>query len=142
MSSPARAEPDRTPTIRRFDVYRDVNLDRSVRRAGIAHEPAALFFKTTAVEISDANCRPAELGHNLRKVPVSTRRTLALRDLSDVHQRLWEIRSGPHTDASRRTVRCIRHRRAVESATRFRVPIVAASGLSYVATFGVFTLPE
>jgi hypothetical protein len=52
----------------------------------IAHEPAALLFKAAAIEIPYANCRPAQLGHNLCKVPVRPRRTIALLNLQEVHQ--------------------------------------------------------
>jgi hypothetical protein len=61
----------------------------------VANVTSNLLGVAAPGDVANANCSPAQLGHHLCKVPVSTRRTLALRDLSDVHQRLWEIRSGP-----------------------------------------------
>jgi hypothetical protein len=50
----------------------------SVNGTRVADEPAALLFETAAIEVPDANCRPAELGHNLRKVPITTSSTRAV----------------------------------------------------------------
>jgi len=60
----------------------------SVNGACIAHEPAALFLKIAAIKVSDANCRPAKLGHNLREPTIRTRGTLALWHFKNVHHRL------------------------------------------------------
>jgi hypothetical protein len=54
----------------------------------VAHEAATLFFKTTAIEVADANSRPAKLGHDLCEVPVRPCITLALWYLQNTHQ-LW-----------------------------------------------------
>src|ERR1700746_3616465 len=47
-----------------------------------------LLLETPTIEVAHANWRPLQFNHQFCKVPITTRSTLALRDLQDVHQRL------------------------------------------------------
>jgi hypothetical protein len=53
-------------------------MPRSNSGTRIAHIPSHLFLETRAVEVADANCRPAELSHHFGELPICARGTLAL----------------------------------------------------------------
>ena len=59
-----------------------------MRTSRFSTVPANLLLEPAAVEITDANWSPAKFSHQGRKVPISTRSTLALWHLEDVYQGL------------------------------------------------------
>src|SRR5690242_5345452 len=56
--------------------------------ASVANVPANLLLVTAARDVANANWRPAEFGHNLRKVPVCAGSTITLWNFQDVHEPL------------------------------------------------------
>jgi hypothetical protein len=63
-------------------------LKSEARDTRVADEPAALFFKTAAIEVTNTHCSPAEFSHQFRQASVRTCSAAALWHFQDVHQRL------------------------------------------------------